>query len=98
MIKLEATLTSNDQILVDIVGIDGFDCVEQMQTYIEAYNVEYLKVKEVADRLRVSIMTVNKLIHNQELEAIKIMGVYRIPKESLDKFVSGASTASTRIK
>lgn len=69
------------------------------RTYkMENENVEFLKVREVADRLRVSIMTVNRLIHSQELEAIKIMGVYRIPKESLDRFVSGASTASTKIK
>ena len=48
---------------------------------------ELLTVAEVADRLRVSTMTVYRLIQREELQALRIGRSYRIQQDALDVFL-----------
>jgi excisionase family DNA binding protein len=54
-----------------------------------------LTVKEVADRLRLDIHTVYRLIRRHDLRAIKIGNTYRVPFGAFDDYLSG-STAEPR--
>ena len=53
---------------------------------------DLLTVAEVADELRVSTMTVYRLIQRNELPALRIGRSYRIDREDLDDYLSGRST------
>lgn len=48
-----------------------------------------LTVQEVADRLRVSKMTIYRLIHDPDnpLGAVKVRGSYRIPREGFTRYL-----------
>lgn len=48
---------------------------------------ELLTVAEVADRLRVSTMTVYRLIQREELQALRIGRSYRIEQAALTAFL-----------
>lgn len=50
---------------------------------------ELLTVAEVADRLRVSTMTVYRLIQRDELPALRIGRSYRIESSELEAYLSG---------
>lgn len=52
---------------------------------------DLLTTKEVADHLRVSRMTVNRMIHAGVLEAIRPGRSYRIKRESLQALLAGAT-------
>jgi excisionase family DNA binding protein len=43
-------------------------------------NVDFMTVPEVAKTLRLSQVTINRLIHKHELKALRFGKVYRIPK------------------
>jgi excisionase family DNA binding protein len=58
---------------------------------------EYLTIKEIATKFRVNPVTIQRLIYNGELEALKVGGSYRIPTENLEKFIK-ASTGVTIAK
>jgi len=49
---------------------------------------EYLTIKEVADRLRVSVSTVRKWIKQQGLPAVKPGGDWRIRSRDLDHWLA----------
>ena len=53
-----------------------------------------LKVAEVADRLRVSKMTVYRLIHQgiagNRLKAVKIGRSFRVPQSEVDRLISAS--------
>lgn len=49
--------------------------------------MSYWTPNEVAGRLRISKMTVYRLIANGELTAVKIGRSYRIPHDALDRYV-----------
>jgi excisionase family DNA binding protein len=51
-----------------------------------------LTVLEVADQLRVSTMTVYRLIKNGELRAMQIGKSYRLREEDVDEYLSKAYT------
>jgi len=51
-------------------------------------NLEFMTVPEVAKILRLSAVTVNRLIHRNELKALKFGKVYRIPKIEVERFLS----------
>ena len=53
---------------------------------------ELLTVAEVADQLRVSTMTVYRLIQRDELPALRIGRSYRINQDDLDAYLSGRAT------
>jgi excisionase family DNA binding protein len=51
----------------------------------------FLTVSEVAATLRVSDMTIYRLITNGEIRALKIGRSYRIPAEALDEWLADRS-------
>ena len=53
---------------------------------------DLLTVAEVADELRVSTMTVYRLIQRDELPALRIGRSYRIDKSDLDAYLSNRAT------
>lgn len=57
---------------------------------------ELLTVAEVAQKLRVSTMTVYRLIQRDELPALRIGRSYRIDTTDLDAFLSGQATDVNR--
>ena len=54
-----------------------------------------LTVAEVAERLRVSTMTVYRLIQRGELAALRIGRSYRIEPSALDAYLSAGSDAAS---
>jgi excisionase family DNA binding protein len=51
-------------------------------------DVRFLTVSEVAQMLRVSKMTVYRLLHAGELTAVRVGRSYRVPQEAVGKFLS----------
>lgn len=49
---------------------------------------DFLTVQEVADLLRLSVLTLYKYIKEGDLEAVEFGGHYRVSKNSLDKFIA----------
>ena len=52
--------------------------------------MELLKISEVASRLRVSQITIRRMIARGELQAAKIGGGYRIKSEEVQRIVNTA--------
>jgi excisionase family DNA binding protein len=52
----------------------------------------FLTVQEVADVLRVSTMTVYRLIKNGELGAVRVGKAYRVREDDLDAFIANQYT------
>jgi excisionase family DNA binding protein len=50
----------------------------------------FLTVEEVARMMRVSKMTVYRLVHSGELEAIRIGRSFRIPEAAVTAYLDGA--------
>lgn len=48
----------------------------------------FLTVAEVATELRVSTMTVYRLIHSGEMQAVRVGRSYRVPESALDRFLA----------
>ena len=46
----------------------------------------YLTVKEIAQELRVTKVTINRIIRDGGLPAIKVRGRYRITQEDFDNY------------
>jgi excisionase family DNA binding protein len=55
--------------------------------------VAFLTVAEVSDAMRVSKMTVYRLVHSGELEAIRIGRSFRIPEPAVRQYLTDASVA-----
>jgi excisionase family DNA binding protein len=55
-------------------------------------DVKLLTVKEVAHALRVSHMTVYRLVKSGELEAIKVGRAFRIHEDSFEAYLAGNRT------
>lgn len=49
--------------------------------------VRFLTVAEVASIMRVSKMTVYRMVHAGELEAIRVGRSFRVPQEAVDKYL-----------
>lgn len=52
----------------------------------------FLTVAEVADQLRVSNMTVYRLIHGGELPAVRVGKSYRLREDDVDKYLADGYT------
>ncbi|HOC12569.1 MAG TPA: helix-turn-helix domain-containing protein [Propionicimonas sp.] len=52
--------------------------------------VKFLKVAEVAAALRVSRMSVYRLIHSGDLEAIRFGRNFRVPEHAVDAYLRGS--------
>jgi excisionase family DNA binding protein len=49
--------------------------------------VRFLTVAEVAQTMRVSKMTVYRLVHNGELEAVRVGRSFRVPESAVDEYL-----------
>jgi excisionase family DNA binding protein len=56
--------------------------------------VKFLIVAEVAAIIRVSKMTVYRLMHTGELEAIRVGHTFRVPERALTQYLRDAGIAS----
>ena len=58
----------------------------------QAARPRFLTVAEVADTLRVSTMTVYRLIKGGHLGAVRVGKSYRIPEDEVDRFLASRYT------
>jgi excisionase family DNA binding protein len=54
--------------------------------------VSFLTVAEVAAIMRVSKMTVYRLVHGGELAAVRVGRSFRVPEPAVREYLSGART------
>ncbi len=47
-----------------------------------------MTVAEVADQIRVSKMTVYRLVHSGELEAVRVGRSFRVPEHAVDELLN----------
>jgi excisionase family DNA binding protein len=57
----------------------------------------YLTVAEVAETMRVSKMTVYRLVHGGELPAVRVGRSYRVPQDALDAYLAASSVERDRM-
>lgn len=53
-------------------------------------NVRFLTVSEVAEMMRVSKMTVYRLVHSGEMPAVRFGRSYRVPESAVSSYLRGA--------
>ena len=53
----------------------------------DAPESNFLTVAEVAAMMRVSKMTVYRLVHNGELEAVRVGRSFRVPESAVDDYL-----------
>ena len=54
-------------------------------------DVRFLTVAEVATIMRVSKMTVYRLVHSGELEAIRVGRSFRVPEQAVNQYIASKS-------
>ncbi|WP_461023751.1 helix-turn-helix domain-containing protein [Thalassiella azotivora] len=52
--------------------------------------VRFLTVAEVATMMRVSKMTVYRLVHSGELPAVRVGRSFRVPEKAVDDYLRGS--------
>ena len=62
----------------------------------ETGRVRYLTVEEVAEVMRVSKMTVYRLLHSGELPGVRVGRSFRVPQDALDAYLRSSSTVPPR--
>jgi excisionase family DNA binding protein len=55
--------------------------------------VVFLTITEVSDIMRVSKMTVYRLVHSGELEALRIGRSFRVPEHAVRQYLTDASVS-----
>ena len=55
---------------------------------------QFLTVAEVAALMRVSKMTVYRLVHGKELDAIRVGRSFRVPEHAVHEYLRGAFSQS----
>ena len=63
----------------------------------EKPRVRYLTVAEVADVMRVSKMTVYRLIHAGEMPAVRVGRSFRVPQDALDLYLASSNVEGERL-
>ena len=58
-------------------------------------DVRFLTVAEVATIMRVSKMTVYRLVHSGELEAIRVGRSFRVPDHAVNQYLRDAFVAAS---
>ena len=58
-------------------------------------DVRFLTVAEVATIMRVSKMTVYRLVHSGELEAIRVGRAFRVPEQAVNQYLRDAFVAAS---
>ena len=59
-------------------------------TEIHLSQVQFLTVAEVAAMMRVSKMTVYRLVHGGELEAVRVGRSFRVPDDAVEEYLRSA--------
>ena len=59
--------------------------------------VRFLTVAEVADVMRVSKMTVYRLVHSGEMSAVRVGRSYRVPQDALEQYLSTSYIEGERL-
>jgi excisionase family DNA binding protein len=59
--------------------------------------VRFLTVAEVAEIMRVSKMTVYRLVHSGEMPAVRVGRSFRVPKDALDHYLATAYIDGDRL-
>lgn len=57
----------------------------------------FLTVAEVADVMRVSKMTVYRLLHSGEMPAVRVGRSFRVPQDALEHYLATAVIDSERL-
>ena len=57
--------------------------------------VRFLTVAEVATIMRVSKMTVYRLVHSGELEAIRVGRSFRVPEQAVNQYLRDSFVAAS---
>jgi excisionase family DNA binding protein len=63
----------------------------------EQPRVRFLTVAEVAELMRVSKMTVYRLVHSGEMPAVRVGRSFRVPQDALDEYLRTASIERDRL-
>jgi excisionase family DNA binding protein len=58
-------------------------------------DVRFLTVAEVATIMRVSKMTVYRLVHSGELEAVRVGRSFRVPERAVNQYLRDAFVAAS---
>jgi excisionase family DNA binding protein len=58
-------------------------------------DVRFLTVAEVATIMRVSKMTVYRLVHSGELEAVRVGRSFRVPEQAVNQYLKDAYVAAS---
>ena len=56
----------------------------------DLHDVRFLTVAEVAAIMRVSKMTVYRLVHSGELPAVRVGRSFRVPESAVDDYLRGS--------
>lgn len=56
----------------------------------DAPRMQFLTVAEVAEVMRVSKMTVYRLVHSGELPAVRVGKSYRVPQQALQTYLASS--------
>ena len=59
--------------------------------------VRFLTVAEVAEIMRVSKMTVYRLVHSGEMPAVRVGRSFRVPQDALDHYLATAYIEHDRL-
>jgi excisionase family DNA binding protein len=59
--------------------------------------VRFLTVAEVADVMRVSKMTVYRLLHSGEMPAVRVGRSFRVPQDALEEYLATAVIDTERL-
>ncbi len=59
----------------------------------ESGRPRYLTVEEVADVMRVSKMTVYRLLHSGEMPGVRVGRSFRVPQDALEAYLRSSATA-----
>lgn len=61
------------------------------QAAMSGDRVRYLTVAEVAEMMRLSRMTVYRLVHGGELPAVRVGRSFRVPQDALEAYLKASS-------
>lgn len=61
-----------------------------MATERDLSEVRFLTVAEVASIMRVSKMTVYRLVHSGEMPAVRVGRSFRVPEDAVDAYLRGS--------
>jgi excisionase family DNA binding protein len=65
----------------------GYCYILSINTSDSRTKTDFLTVYEVAELLRLSVLTIYKYIKEGQLEAVEFGGHYRVSSDSLEKFI-----------